>query len=738
MIWLVSFPRSGNTFLRNILFEVYGLRSSTYHLEADYPLDEGFAEFDFIKTHQLPGELDAAGFSTQIPAVYLVRDGRDAMCSIAHHRSDLIAPGSDFEQNLQTAIVAERGSFFGGWSRHVESWSRRADIVIRYEDLVRDPLASVERLRAICDLPEPDASRLPTFESLKFGIPKYGAKREHGVSEEEMREHSRKFFRRGKAGAWQDEMPPRLQELFWSYHGEAMEGLGYAREGGLRPLNPDLDLRLADKLGVAQDKTRDRPYRVLMEADKVVSADNDGVKRYQVELLKAMFPAVDYPGAQWQIDLLFHGNIRPLQAFRQLLFDSFNSVSDRESAEAAVAQLLATPGPEGLEVIRPTLSSGAALRHKLIRLGLRLERGLTGSVPRSWVNFLARHRITLFHRIYEFCRLVLLALAGLAGLLLLPLLGLARAVHSRLHTPAEGSLHGYDLVHIPLKQNFRAVSGYSGPRLITFHDLTHLHFPQHHTRQNVRNAKLGVHYAEASWADVIAVSGATRDDVLAHTAISPARVHVIHEAADPRLFSARVNKDDCLQVRRKYGLDFDCRYIICLSTVEPRKNLGNTIRAFLQLCREHTDLQLKLVIAGKKGWDAEHIYTQAEAAPDLVYFTGFVDDADLAYLYSDALCLSYLSVYEGFGLPPLEAMRCGTPVIFGNNSSLVEVVGCGGLPADPTDIEDIKRQYLAIYRDDALREAKARAALAQANNFSWRQAAAETLQLYREIIDGKS
>ena len=98
MIFLSSFPRSGNTFLRNILFEVYGLKSGEFYLDTTHPLDDDFKTFPIIKTHELPSSLDE--FDVNIPAVYLVRDGRDSVCSMAHHRSDLIAPGSDYRQNL--------------------------------------------------------------------------------------------------------------------------------------------------------------------------------------------------------------------------------------------------------------------------------------------------------------------------------------------------------------------------------------------------------------------------------------------------------------------------------------------------------------------------------------------------------------------------------------------------------------------------------------------------------------
>src|SRR5690606_25886720 len=114
--WIASFPRSGNTFFRNILYYVYGIESSTWHKETAYPVDENYAGFDFVKTHLLPSELEPN--DVNIPAIYLVRDGRDALVSIAHHRSDIVEPGSDIKNNLKEAILAAEGSYFGGWSNN--------------------------------------------------------------------------------------------------------------------------------------------------------------------------------------------------------------------------------------------------------------------------------------------------------------------------------------------------------------------------------------------------------------------------------------------------------------------------------------------------------------------------------------------------------------------------------------------------------------------------------------------
>lgn len=725
MIWLASYPRSGNTFLRNILYEVYGLSSSTFHREPDYPLDKGWDSFTFVKTHELPEHLEPA--ENDFPAVYLVRDGRDALCSMAHHRADIVAPGSDYLDNLRSAIVAQRGSYFGGWSRNVEKWIRRADLIIRYEDLVADPLATVERLRTLCELPEPQTGKMPQFEALKFGIPKYGAARDQDVSEEDKQELAQKFFRRGEAGAWREEMPEELQELFWCYHGDAMERMGYRRDGKLAEPHRDLDGEVRSKLGFA-DFPPNRRHRVLIEADKLVSGDNDGVMRYQLELMRGLFPITQDPDRRWDFDLFVRGKIIPLADCSDILSQPFTtrrSASEEQQVEDAW---------ENIGVPEPVQNFSTFLK---------LERALVAAVPRSFVAFLSERDITLLHDIYEAGRSVAVNLSDLVADLIARSVLKLRATQKRLSGSASRraasadsarGLESYDLLHIPLQQHFRPFRRIAIPRMVTIHDLTHVHFPDSHTRANIRNAENGLRDAENRDAHMLAVSSATLRELVELRGLPQRQISVTHLGADPRRFSPRFNKEDCLAVRVRYGIDAMRPYLLCLSTMEPRKNLENTIAAFARLLANKPELDLSLVVAGKKGWGKQAMHSSVREIGSRLHFTGFVDDADVAYLYSDALALSYVSYYEGFGLPALEAMRCGTPVIFGNNSSLIEVVGDGGLPADPFSPEDIAEQFSRIVCDEALRAEKAACALRQANRYSWRHTAVQTLCAYEGLL----
>lgn len=707
MIWIASFPRSGNTYLRNILYEVYGLSSSTFHRDADYPLDADYEKFPFVKTHLLPAEL--LPVDPSLKSVYLVRDGRDAMCSIAHHRKDIVAPGSDYYENLKAAIIAERGTFFGGWSVNAREWIERADLLIRYEDLVADPLNTVERIRSLCDLPEPHLAKLPSFQQMKFGIAEYGSGKNRQLSEAEMKALSVKNFRKGKAGSWKEEMPPDMQELFWSYHGDMMEQLGYSWEGDLKPLNQDLDHNLIVKLG--QSPQRHSPYRVLIESDKLFSPDNDGVKRYQSGLMKALWPLTHNPHPRWQIDLFIKGEIRPLKDCRSLIFTDFNN-----------KDLKARQGDVLLNKTRFQ----------------RFEEKLVRAVPNAFVAYLRKKNIHGFHRTYDFLRKLLFDAVELLHILMamIPagMYQLKEAMLDLLVKNRPRAFDAYDLIHLPLMQHYKTFRKEQKAMVVTMHDLTHRYFPSFHTSINISNAEKGLKFIAKKKPAIIAVSKSTFQDSMKEIRLPAEKMHLVYEAAEPEKFNYSINAEDNRKVLAKYHLSEKWPYLLCLSTIEPRKNLANTIKAFTRLLEENPSLDINLVVAGKKGWAAYKLFVNTKLTERII-FTGFIDDDDLSAVYSEAWALCYVSYYEGFGLPPLEAMRCKTPVIYGNNSSMPEIVGEGGLAADADDVNDIMEKMKRICTDEHLRDDLGKKALKQSLNFSWRKAAMETLDVYEKTIN---
>ncbi len=255
---LASFPRSGNTFLRNILIDVAGIYSwnnlkvykkalrNLQRLEKikklhalskprERKLNKLRDQFSFrvIKTHEVPKKiLPQCAEDTKI--IYLVRDGRDALVSMAHHRKDIIEPGTDFLKNLKEAIRAPMGTYFGGWGKNVEEWIKIADLVIYFENLVADPEKEIMRMKEVLDFPRLDLDRIPTFETQRAGGSHFGGKKRDKLSKEEQDEFNARFFRSGGSGYWKQEMPEDIQEKFWKKYGDTMLKVGYMQDGSLK------------------------------------------------------------------------------------------------------------------------------------------------------------------------------------------------------------------------------------------------------------------------------------------------------------------------------------------------------------------------------------------------------------------------------------------------------------------------------------------------------------------------
>ncbi|MEM1319708.1 MAG: glycosyltransferase [Bacteroidota bacterium] len=680
MIWLASFPRSGNTFFRNVLHEVYGISSSTFHLDAQRPLDQHYEQFPVVKTHLLPGHLKPN--SQDIKSVYILRDGRDALVSIAHHRKDIVQPGSDFYNNLLEAILALGGSHFGGWSENVRQWTERADVVIRFEDLIQNPIQEIEKLRGLLDLPTPQLDKLPTFESLKFGRPAYGGGKGKDFDSQRLQKH----FRRGKVGAWKEEMPPELEHLFWCQHGATMEKWGYERSA----VSPQSSFFFQKK----------SPKKILIEASKLFTQDNDGIQRYLLELVEHL-PALLEHQADWQIDLYHNNRVQPLHSLQTELQErglkKFHRPSPVEEVNTQLEQL---GGHHDYE-------------NRLLQLKATIKERLPSGLYRALSYSYRKGPFRAMLRQYQ------------------------RHVTQQKYTTAEKAyqqlLNSYDLIHVPLPQHMKFVQHLDARFLVTVHDLTPQLFPDFHTEDNIEGAEAGMQQLLKKEAHVLAISKATKSDMQRLYKLPEDRLHLVYEAANRGRFHRAQRQADFAPIRARYQLP-DVPFLLCLSTIEPRKNLVNTIQAFLSLIEEQPQLDIHLFICGKKGWKFEQLFSEAMLQSERIHFTGFVDDDHLPLFYAQALALCYVSHYEGFGLPILEAMSCGTPVIYGDNSSMPEVVGEGGLAATADDVASIKRQLLQLISKEELRAEKSQKAWAQAQRFSWLKVVLETLEVYRKII----
>jgi glycosyltransferase involved in cell wall biosynthesis len=266
--------------------------------------------------------------------------------------------------------------------------------------------------------------------------------------------------------------------------------------------------------------------------------------------------------------------------------------------------------------------------------------------------------------------------------------------------------------------------------VVTIHDLSFEHLPETFNRRSRAQLRLTVRRTARKAAQILTLSEFSRRDIIGTYGIDSNRVSVTPPAA-ARQFAPVTNATELRRIRTSYGIQRD--YILALGSIQPRKNLVRLINAYTALRRVRPETELpQLVLAGKRGWlEAETIRAaeQSDARRDILLI-GYVPDSDLPALYGSALCFAYPSYYEGFGLPVLEAMQCGTPVIAGNRTSLPEVIGSAGVLVDPFDESAIAHGLLELIERPDLRDQLRIKGLARAAQFDWTTTARLTLQAY--------
>jgi glycosyltransferase involved in cell wall biosynthesis len=302
--------------------------------------------------------------------------------------------------------------------------------------------------------------------------------------------------------------------------------------------------------------------------------------------------------------------------------------------------------------------------------------------------------------------------------------------HNRFEQPAlsfEVSRLKLDLLHSPdfippFKRNCKSV--------ITVHDLAFLLYPHFLTKESAR------YYGQIDQAwrktdHIIAVSEATKQDSIKMLGVPEKKITVIHEAANP-IYQPMLKDVAWQRVLKKYKLDKD--FILFVSTIEPRKNLPTLLQAYRELRDKYKRDEL-LVLAGSRGWLWEEVYETVARLnlEEYVAFLGRVPSADLLFLYNAARSLVHPSFYEGFGLTPLEAMNCGTPVIVSNTAALPEVVGDAGLMINPHDVEGLTVAMWRVLTEEELRQDLIAKGLKRAKNFSWLNTAERTLEVYHKV-----
>jgi glycosyltransferase involved in cell wall biosynthesis len=292
----------------------------------------------------------------------------------------------------------------------------------------------------------------------------------------------------------------------------------------------------------------------------------------------------------------------------------------------------------------------------------------------------------------------------------------------------------YDVFHSPfLKLPSREVIG-DIPRVLTVYDLIFLKNPEFMTPALVTYLQRifdSIDY-ERDW--IICISEFTKQEFCEYTGMLPERVFVTPLGAVDH-FRPVDDLDQIAEARRKYGIP-EGDYLLTLSALQPRKNFSHLIHSFFQLISEHPTLNVNLVIVGAPGWLYDEIFAAGDSSSDFrsrVFFTGYVANEDLSAVYSGATAFLFPSLYEGFGLPPLEAMQCGLPVIASNTTALPELVGDAGLLVDPTDAPALSQAMFDLLSSSDLRHDLSLKGLLRSKEFSWANCAQLTVDAYKEI-----
>ena len=324
-----------------------------------------------------------------------------------------------------------------------------------------------------------------------------------------------------------------------------------------------------------------------------------------------------------------------------------------------------------------------------------------------------------------------------------PTIGQANFKQQKLWTPSHHRLErlamsvelapfALDVLHSP---DFIPPAWTRCPSVITMHDLAFMLYPRLLTRDSARYyCQVDVAARQAD--HIIAVSESTKRDTIRLLGVPQSKITVIYEAAHPLFTPA---PDDYARefVRAHYNLPQE--YLLFVGTIEPRKNLPTLLRAFRRL-RDDYKTETILAVAGARGWLVEEVdKVIAELnLGDAVKFLGAVRNEELVYLYNAAKLFILPSFYEGFGLPPIEAMACGTPVVVSNVSSLPEVVGDAGILVNPADVEALTVAMWRVLTDEKLRRELRDKGLKRAQVFSWERTARETLAVYHRVVHGTS
>jgi glycosyltransferase involved in cell wall biosynthesis len=280
--------------------------------------------------------------------------------------------------------------------------------------------------------------------------------------------------------------------------------------------------------------------------------------------------------------------------------------------------------------------------------------------------------------------------------------------------------------------NFLTCSQKRGKKVLTVHDVSFFLFPEYHPLKRRLTFKALFPRSLEQADQIITDSDSTKRDLVEHFHVPADKITTVYLGVDPTF--APASEAQATPIMAKHGVRFGA-YLLYIGTVEPRKNLPRLIQAY-NLFRANGSQSLPLVLVGASGWLNQDLFREIDKSPwkDNIKILGYVAKTDLPALYSGAAAFVYPSIYEGFGLPPLEAMACGAPVITTDNSSLPEVVGDAAILVDAYDVDAIARAMLQVASDLTMRESLKQRGLARAKFFTWQRTAEQTLAVYERAL----
>jgi glycosyltransferase involved in cell wall biosynthesis len=286
----------------------------------------------------------------------------------------------------------------------------------------------------------------------------------------------------------------------------------------------------------------------------------------------------------------------------------------------------------------------------------------------------------------------------------------------------------FDLFH---GTNFEVPLWKKCPTVLTIHDLSLLRYPEVHEKARVRRARRRLPLMARAATMIITPGESVRREVCEHLKISPTKVVAVPEA--PRSVFRRLAPAETQAARKRLGIGDD--FLLYVGTIEARKNLVRLVQAFKDVASEHPET-LQLVLAGKQGWLTQDVFdfVAASGLKQSIKFTGYLADEDLCALYSSCRAFIYPSLYEGFGLPPLEAMACGAPVIASRIPSIEAVTGPAACLVNPENVSELASSMRDLVDDRTRQQELSLAGLQRAGKFSWAETARLTRQVYSEAM----